>query len=386
MRIIVKTMMGLEEVLAAELTELGARKVVPGHRIVECTGDQQILYRANVELRTALRVLVPVAEFMAHDEGSFYRMMQKTDWSQYVSNTGNIWLDSTVQSPRFTNSQYVSRLGKDAIVDQFRDKTGERPSVEKVDPDLRIDIHIGKLGHTTVCLDSSGAGLHRRGYRQRTGLAPLNEVTAAGLVLLSEYTGDRPFVDPMCGSGTIVCEAAMVAANRAPGLNRKFGFENWPDFEIEILKKVREDAKAAERVPAHPIVGSDVDPRSVSATEDALRFLELNQYATVRKGDFKELNPPPPLPDYEPGGILVTNPPYEMRLVTGDIDGFYQEIGDTLKQKYTGYAAWIFSANRDALKRVGLRTSRKVILMNGPLEARSQRYDMYKASRKNRPE
>lgn len=377
-------MMGLEEVLAAELTAIGARQVVPGNRVVECKGDLQIVYRANVELRTALRVLIPVTEFMSHDEDSFYRMMRKTDWSKYVANNGTIWLDSTVLSPRFSNSQYISRLGKDAIVDQFRDATGERPSVEKEDPDLRINVHIDKLGQTTISLDSSGDGLHRRGYRQRTGLAPLNEVTAAGLVLLSGYTGDRPFVDPMCGSGTIVCEAAMVAANRAPGLNRKFGFENWPDFSIEILKKVRADAKAAERVPTQPILGSDVDHRSASTTEDALRFLELEEYVTVRKADFTELTPLAPLPDYEPGGIMITNPPYELRLVTGDIEGFYKEIGDTLKQKYTGYAAWIFSANRDALKRVGLRTSRKVILMNGPLEARSQRYDMYKASRKNK--
>jgi putative N6-adenine-specific DNA methylase len=311
-------------------------------------------------------------------------MMQKIDWSKYVANNGTIWLDSTVSSPQFTNSQYISQLGKDAIVDQFREKTGERPSVEKVDSDLRINIYIGKLGHTTISLDSSGDSLHRRGYRRSTGLAPLNEVTAAGLLLLADYTGDRPFVDPMCGSGTIVCEAAMIAANRAPGLNRKFGFENWPDFNMEILKTVRADAKAAERIPAHPILGSDIDHRSTSTTEDALRFLELEQYVKVNKADFKELEPLAPLPDHEPGAILVTNPPYELRLKTGDIDGFYKEIGDTFKQKYTGYAAWIFSANRDALKRVGLRTSRKVILMNGPLEARSQRYDMYKASRKNK--
>lgn len=384
MRLTVKTMMGLEEVLATELTALGARGVVAGNRVVECKGDLEIMYRANVELRTALRVLVPIAEFMAHDESSFYRMMQKTDWSKYVANNGNIWLSSTVLSPRFTNSQYISRLGKDAIVDQFRDKTGERPNVEKEDPDLRIDVHIGKLGHTTISLDSSGSGLHRRGYRRKTGLAPLNEVTAAGLVLLTDYRGDRPFVDPMCGSGTIVCEAAMIATNRAPGLNRKFGFENWPDFNVDILNKVRENAKAAERVPAQPILGSDTDRRAVAATEDALRFLELDQYAEVRNQDFHDLDPLTPLSDYQPGGIMVTNPPYELRLVTGDIDGFYKEIGDTLKQKYSGYAAWIFSANRDALKRIGLRTSRKIILMNGPLEARSQRYDMYKASRKNK--
>lgn len=379
MEITVKTLAGLEEVLAEEMRQIGMTDVQTGLRLVTAVGDQRALYRANLSLRTGIRVLTPIAKFMSHDESSLYRMMGKTDWSTYLGSTGNLWIDTVVQSRRFKNSQFVARLAKDAIVDQFREATGERPSVSKDAPDLRLNIHIGKLGHTTVSLDSSGEGLHRRGYRRQSGgPAPLNEVLAAGLLLLAGYDGERPFVDPMCGSGTLACEAAMIAANYAPNKDREFGFQRWPNYDEALWKSVVSEAAAAEKRPEYPIFASDNHPMSVDSTQRALAAIGMENYVTVQQGLVQELAPPPPRTDVQPGGILVTNPPYEFRLQTGDIEKLYGEIGDSLKQHYAGYSAWLFSANRDALKRVGLRTSRKIILMNGPLEARLQRYDMYR--------
>lgn len=377
MELIIKTMAGFEEVCAQEIAALGGQEIEIGRRMLHCQGDLSLLYAANIHLRSALRVMLPVAKFMAYDESSFYRMLGKTDWSQYLHQEGTLWIDTVVQSERFNNSQFVARLAKDAIVDQFREKTGVRPSVEKENPDLRLNIHISKLGHTTVSLDSSGDGLHRRGYRQKGAAeAPLNEVLAAGLLLLAGYDGEQPFIDPMCGSGTIVCEAAMIATHRAPGAYRSFGFMNWPNYDEARFKEIQNQARALEREAPHPIVGSDSEYKSVADTREALKSIGLQQQVKLATNRIQESVPPIPLSDQEIGAILLTNPPYELRLRTGNIEGLYKEIGDALKQRYKGYSAWIFSANRDALKHIGLRTSRKIPLMNGPLEARLQKYEM----------
>ncbi|NJO86554.1 MAG: class I SAM-dependent RNA methyltransferase [Lewinella sp.] len=377
MELLVKTMMGLEDVLAAELSALGAVDVSLGHRVVSCQGDLRLLYRANLELRTALRVLVVIATFQSNNERSLYRSLQRTNWSRYLAKDGTLWVDAMSQSERFPNSQYLARLTKDAVVDQFREQTGVRPNVVKDESDLRINLHVAEDGFTTLSLDSSGAGLHRRGYRRQTGEAPLNEVLAAGLLLLAGYRGEQPFVDPMCGSGTIVCEAAMIAARRAPGMGRRFGFQQWPDFDPELLGEIRQLAFEQQRTPPYPIVGADADLLAVPLARVALDRLTLTPFVSLVTADFAALVPPPPTDATVPGGLLLMNPPYELRLKTGDIEHFYQQIGDVLKQQYQRYSAWIFSANREALKRVGLRTSRKIPLMNGPLEARLQRYDMY---------
>lgn len=381
MEITIKTMMGLEELLAKELQALGARNIEPGIRMVSCEGDLTLVYRANLELRTALRVLLPIDKFMAHNEKSLYESVKMTDWSNFVSKDGTIWIEVTCLSDRFRNTQYLSRLVKDAIVDQFRDKTGIRPSVEKNNPELRLNLHIGKKGHAVISADSSGDGLHRRGYRGRTGAAPMNEVLAAGLLKLAGYDGSLPFIDPMCGSGTIICEAAMIAANQAPGMFRQFGFQQWPDYDAELFGTLRQAAHDRQKTPEQPIVGSDQDGLTLQMAQIAADRFSLNKYITWQENKMQESTPPPPLKDVTPGAIMVTNPPYDLRLKSDDIEGFYKEIGDTLKQRYDNYAAFLFSANRDALKRVGLRTSQKLILMNGPLEARMQRYDMYKGSR-----
>lgn len=376
MEITVKTMMGLEEVLATEIENLGGTNITKGLRMVSFEGDMKLVYRANLELRTGLRVLLPIDKFMAHDERSLYRMLRKTDWSNFVAKDGTIWIDVVNQSERFRNSQFLARLTKDAIVDQFREATGERPSVDKEKPELRLNLHIGKKGHTVISADSSGDGLHRRGYRGKTGAAPLNEVLAAGLLLLAGYDGSAPFVDPMCGSGTIICEATMIAAQFAPGLHRTFGFQQWPDFDAELFSDVRQAALDRKRRPPYPIVGADQDGLSLQLAKIASDRLGLTANISWVESKLQDLQPPTPN-DENPGGYLVTNPPYDLRLKTGNIDQLYQEIGDNLKQRYSGYSAFLFSANRDALKKVGLRTSRKIILMNGQLEARLQQYNMY---------
>lgn len=376
MEITVKTLAGLEDTLSEELKILGANEVATGIRMVTCRGDQRLLYRANLELRTGLRVLRPIDKFMAYDERSLYRMLRKTDWSQWVDADGSLWIDVVNQSRRFRNSQFLARLTKDAIVDQFREKTGQRPDVVKEKPDLRLNLHIGKKGHTVINADASGEGLHRRGYRGKTGAAPLNEVLAAGLLKLAGYQGQAPFVDPMCGSGTIALEAAMIATDTAPGLQRQFGFQRWLDFDADLFSEIRQAALDRRRTAPHPIVGADRDELSLRLGEVAATRLNLNNTINWQPTEFHQLTPPDALAD-TPGGFLVTNPPYELRIRTGNVEALYTQIGDTLKAKYAGYAAFLFSANRDALKKVGLRTSKKIPLMNGPLEARLCRYDMF---------
>ncbi|MEM9260054.1 MAG: THUMP domain-containing protein [Bacteroidota bacterium] len=377
MEITVKTLAGLEEILANELKALGATEVQQGLRMVSCQGDMRLLYAANLHLGVGIRVLQVIDRFIAHDEKSLYRMLGKTDWSQHLDKEGTLWVDAISQSRRFKNTQFLARLTKDAIVDQFRTATGTRPSVVKEHPDLRINVHIGNKGHTTLSLDSSGEGLHRRGYRRKTGGAPLNEVLAAGLLRLAEYQGEQVFVDPMCGSGTILCEAALIAAQQAPGLHRTFGFSHWPNFDAALWEGLRAEAKRAIRPLPHPIIGLDQDPTNIPIARVALSRLQLEKQVDLQNGRIQDYTPPAADESKSPGGIVVTNPPYELRLRTGNIEQLYQEIGDAFKKHYKGYSAWLFSANRDALKRVGLRTSRKIPLMNGPLEARLQRYDMY---------
>ena len=343
------------------------------------------MYRANLHLRTGIRVLRDVAAFRARNEQEMYDRLRDIDWTQFLEKDGLLWIDTNTQSNYFSNAVYMSQLAKDAIVDQFRDRFGERPSVDKEEAHMTLNLHITRNDEVSVSVNSSGTGLHRRGYRKRTGGAPINEVLAAGLVLLSGYDGEVPFVDPMCGSGTIVAEAAMIAANRAPGLLRNYGFERWPDFDAGLWAGIRQDARNAERRPPHPIVGSDKDELTARLARLSLERANLLHYVDIREEEFSRLEAPAPVAD-EAGGILVTNPPYEIRLQTGDIESFYAMIGDTLKQYWKGYAAWIISGSPEGIKSVGLRTSRRIPLMNGPIEVRYVRYDMYEGTKKDKGE
>ncbi|MFT5999340.1 MAG: putative N6-adenine-specific DNA methylase [Neolewinella sp.] len=350
---------------------------------MHCNGDKDFLYRANLNLRSGIRVLVNLAEFTANNEQEMYDQLKAIDWSPFLEKDGNLWIDANTASEYHRNAVYLSQLFKDAIVDQFRDKTGERPSVSKEEADLRLNLHVTRNNEVSVSLNSSGDGLHRRGYRRKTGGAPINEVLAAGLLLLAGYDGEVPFVDPMCGSGTIVVEAAMIAAHQAPGLHRKFGFERWPDFDIELWSSIRQEALDARRKPPHTILGSDIEELTVSLAKVSLDRTGLLHHVQFETQPF-DLLQAPPIQDEEAGAMLVTNPPYEMRLTTGNIEAFYQMIGDTLKQQWKGYSAWIITGSPAGLKSVGLKTSRRIALMNGPLEVRFVRYDLYDGSRKQK--
>lgn len=350
-----------------------------------CQGDKAFMYRANLELRTGIRVLTEIASFTANNEQALYDQLKAIDWSPYLKKDGNLWIDSNTQSDYHRNAVYLSQLFKDAIVDQFRERTGERPSVSKEEADLTLNLHVTRDNKVSVSLNSSGESLHRRGYRKRTGGAPINEVMAAGLLLFAGYDGEVPFVDPMCGSGTIVAEAAMIAARQAPGINRSFGFERWPDFDAGLWAGIRQDSRDQQRKPPQPIVGSDKDELTTRLAQITLDRTGLLPYVNILEAEFSNLQGPEPISE-EAGGILVTNPPYEMRLQTGDIEGLYAMIGDTFKQNWKGYSAWVITGSSDGLKSLGLRTSKRIPLMNGPIEVRYVRYDLYEGTKKDKGE
>ncbi|HYF04130.1 MAG TPA: THUMP domain-containing protein [Patescibacteria group bacterium] len=375
--LVAKTLFGLEDILSAELEALGAQEVTTFTRAVRFEGDTEMMYRANLHLRTALRILLPIHSFSAENEKGLYDGMQELDWSEILKETDTLAIDAAVSSQFFNHSKYVTQLSKDAIVDQFREKTGVRPSVDLDNPTVRLNIHIFE-DECTVSLDSSGDSLHKRGYRTDTNIAPLNEVLAAGLVLLSGWTGQSNLVDPMCGSGTILIEAAMLALKIPPQMFRKnFGFKNWPDFDAELWAKVLKEANDAvlKEFP-HQIVGSDISLRTIEIARDNIRNAGLEKFIKVEERRLEHTTPP------EGGGFVLMNPPYGERLTNVDVEMLYKQIGDVLKQKYKGYEAWLLTSNREALKAVGLRTSRKIPLYNGPLECRFVRYDLYEGTKK----
>lgn len=366
---------GLEEVLATELRQLEAENVKPVRRAVEALLTKEQLYRANLALRTALRVLVPMAEFACKTEQDLYNNIYNFEWEKYLDSKKRFAIDGAIHSKNFRHSQYAIRKAKDALVDRLRDVTGSRPSVMTDDPDLRINLRISN-DYCTLSFDSSGDPLYKRGYRAGQHPAQLNECLAAGMILLSGWDGKRNFVDPMCGSGTLPIEAALYAYDIAPGLFRSsFGFEKWRDFDSELYSDVVDSLE--ERVnPDVQIFGGDVHAGFVRlANENAKNAFVRNRILFIKKA-FEDFDPP------EGGGILIINPPYGERLKKWSIDGFYQLIGNQLKQKWAGYDAFIFSSNTMAMKRIGLKPSKKFDLYNGPLECQMQKFELYQGSKK----
>lgn len=379
-RIIGKTLYGLEDILSAELAALGAVKITKLTRSIEFWGDLELLYKVNIWCRTATRFLVPVSTFRASDPDQLYRAVGKLDWSKYLAVRDRFVIDPVVSHSDFRHSHFVAQKAKDAIVDQFRKRTGKRPSVDAADPDLRINLHIHQ-NNATLSFDSSGEALHRRGYRTEGGEAPINEVLAAGILQMTEWDGSSALVDGMCGSGTFVIEAAMIARRIAPGMvGRKFGFQRWRNYDPDLFRRLSEEAKQCVLPKAsHEILGSDISSKCLlEATANAGRAGVANDIRFEQK-PFAEQSPPPA------PGMLVMNPPYGERLRETNIVEFYQMIGDTLKGNYDGYDAFILTGNLDAAKRLGLRTSRRIKLYNGPLECRLFKYEIYKGSRKHRP-
>lgn len=368
--LIAKTFQGLEEVLAKELIDLGADNVQIGRRMVSFTGDQEMMYRANFSLRTAIRILKPIKHFRATSADEVYEAVQKIDWTQYLNNDTTFAVDSVVFSTEFRHSKFVAYKVKDAIVDQFREKTGNRPNISISNPDLQLHIHIAEYD-CTLSLDSSGESLHRRGYRTKQVEAPLNEVLAAGIILMTGWNGETDFIDPMCGSGTFPIEAGLIARNIAPGVFRKgYAFEKWPDFDADLLERIYND-DSKEREFEHHIYGYDNNRQAVEIATNNVRAAGLSKEIDIKLQDFKDFTQP------AEKSIIVTNPPYGERISAPDLLGLYKMIGERLKHAFEGNEAWVLSYREECFVQIGLKPSLKTPLYNGSLECELRKYQLF---------
>ena len=372
-----KTFFGYESILAEELKALGAADVEVKNRLVEFYGDLGFLYKANYSLSTALRILKPILSFSAKTEHQLYDRVTNFEWEKFLKVDQTFVIHSTVHSDYFTHSHYASLKVKDAIVDRFQDKFGERPNVEKDQADIYINLHISH-DKITLSLDSSGESLHKRGYKVEHGVAPINEVLGAGLLKMAGWDGRGNFLDPMCGSGTLLMEAAFIAANIPPQVHReKFAFENWPDYDAELFKTIKEVRLERIREFSGKIIGYDIDPSILNSAERNIMNANLEDFAEVFCKDFFETEK-----DLFPV-LIVFNPPYNERLES-DNELMYKAIGDTLKHKYPNTFAWFITSDLTAKKYVGLKPSKKVKVFNGKLECDFLRYDIYEGSKKEK--
>ena len=367
---IAKTFQGLENVLAEELTQLGANNIKIGRRMVSYTGDQEMLYRSNFCLRTAIRVLKPIKHFRATSADEVYEAVKAIDWTQYLSNDTTFAVDSVVYSTEFRHSKFVAYKVKDAIVDQFRENTGNRPNIRVSNPDIQLNMHIAEYD-CTLSLDSSGESLHRRGYRQEAVEAPLNEVLAAGIILMTGWRGETDFIDPMCGSGTLPIEATLIARNIAPGVFRKsFAFERWADFDAELFDKIYND-DSQEREFLHHAYGYDNNRAAVAIAGQNVKAAGLTNDITIEFQDFKDFTQP------AEKSIIVTNPPYGERIKPEDLLGLYKMIGGQFKHQFVDNEAWVLSYREECFDAIGLKSSLKVPLYNGSLECELRKYQMF---------
>ena len=367
---IAKTFQGLEEILAEELTTLGANDIQIGRRMVSFTGDKRMMYKANFCLRTAIRILKPIKNFTAKDADEVYNQIQAIPWEEYLDVNKTFAIDAVVFSEEFRHSKFVSYKVKDAIVDYFREKTGKRPSVRINNPDVLLNIHIA---HTTctLSLDSSGESLHRRGYRQEQVDAPLNEVLTAGMLLMTGWRGECDLIDPMCGSGTIPIEAALIARNIAPGVFRKgFAFEKWVDFDSEMFDEIYND-DSQEREFTHKIYGYDNNPKANEIATHNIKAAGVSKDVTLKLQPFQQFEQP------QEKSIIVMNPPYGERISTNDLLGLYQMIGERLKHAFVGNEAWVLSYREECFDQIGLKPSKKVPLFNGALECEFRKYEIF---------
>ena len=369
-KLIAKTFQGLEEVLAQELIKLGAENVERGNRVVYFTGDKEMMYRANFELRTAVRILKPIATFEATNADEVYEGVKKVDWTQYLELSTTFAVDSVVYSDDFRNSKFVSYKVKDAIVDFFREKTGKRPNISVASPDIRFNIHISEKS-CTLSLDSSGESLHKRGYRQATVESPINEVLAAAMILMTGWDGECDFIDPMCGSGTLPIEAALIARNIAPGVFRKhYAFEKWPDFDADLLEKIYND-DSKEREFSHHIYGYDQEPEAIVASMQNVKAAGLTGDITLEVQPFQKFVQP------AEKSIIVMNPPYGERITAPNLLGLYRTIGERLKHQFVGNEAWIIGYREETFDNIGLKPSVKISLYNGSLNCMFCKYTIF---------
>lgn len=370
-RMVAKTLQGLEDVLATELEALGAQDTTKGLRMVEFTGDKEMMYKANFCLRTALRILKPIKTFTANDADGVYEAVRQIEWSDILDLKTSFAVDSVVYSEDFKHSKFVAYKVKDAIVDYFRDKTGQRPNISIANPDIRLNIHISG-NDCTLSLDSSGESLHKRGYKVATVESPINEVLAAGMILTTGWDCSCDFIDPMCGSGTIAIEAALIARNIYPGVfhTTRYAFENWKDFDPELLEKIYND-DSQEREFSHKIYASDIDPAAVSATNANARAAGVSDIIEVEKKPIQQFTKP------SQKAIMVTNPPYGERLTSPDLAGLYRTIGEKLKHQFSGNDAWVISYKKEIFDCIGLRPSVSIPLYNGSLNCEFRKYQIF---------
>ncbi|REJ82419.1 MAG: hypothetical protein DWQ44_12520 [Bacteroidetes bacterium] len=374
---IAKTSFGFEELLADELKEMGARNIKILTRAVMFEGNQKLMYMANYKSRVALRILKPLGSFPCPDEQSLYEGMKKINWSEYMDAEDTLSIDSVVSRSSITHSLYASQKAKDAIVDQFRNRQGTRPGVDTKHPSLRINLHIsGDVAN--VALDSSGESLHKRGYRKSPGDAPLNETLAAAMVLLSGWDKKSPLVDLMCGSGTILIEAGLIARNIAPGKFRyDYGFQKWKDYSEELFNDVTYSCTKEElNELGFKLTGIDKHISVIRQAEENVKSAGLQNEIDLKHMSFQDFQP-----DENPG-MVICNPPYGGRITSEDLFELYREIGETFKKKFTGGTGWLLTANREASHKIGLRPSRKIPLFNGALECRFMKFEMYSGSKK----
>lgn len=371
-----KTFHGFEEILADEIRQLGGGNIEILKRAVSFSGDKKTLYRMNYESRLSLSVLVPIFGFNANNTDELYDGIQRINWDDFLALDKTFSIHATISSELFEHSRFVVLKVKDAIVDQFRDKYADRPSIDTENPDLKIQIHIYNE-EVTVSLDSSGEPLYKRGYRKRVGEAHLNEVLAAGLIKLSEYKNDLPFLDPMCGSGTILAEVGMTLTQTPSGKYRKsFGFQKWKDYDEKIFSEVKNTADKKIKPSEISITGFELDMQNVELARMNTAFLSPLVQVNIIKADMMKMKPP------YASGFIIVNPPYGERLRNQSVPELYAELGTTLKHQYSGYRACIISSNFEALKNIGLKTSRRFTVFNGPLECKFQCFDLYAGSKK----
>ena len=369
-KLIAKTFQGLEDVLAKELIALGAKEVTPGRRMVSFMGDKELMYRANFSLRTAVRVLKPIATFKANDADEVYNAVKAINWNDYLDLETSFAVDSVVYSEEFRHSKFVAYKVKDAIVDFFREQTGKRPNISITNPNIKFNMHIAETD-CTLSLDSSGESLHKRGYREGSVESPINEVLAAGMIQLTGWHGECDLIDPMCGSGTIAIEAALLARNIAPGVfHKKYAFENWKDFDRELLDKIYND-DSQERAFEHHVYAYDIDKNAVQIALTNVKSAGVAGEVTVTAQPLQQFKQP------AERSLMITNPPYGERISSPNLLGLYRTLGDRLKHQFVGNDAWVIGYREETFEQIGLKPSLKIPLFNGSLDCEFRKYQIF---------
>jgi putative N6-adenine-specific DNA methylase len=378
MKFIAKTLYGLENVLAEELKTLAASDILVLNRAVAFSGDLKLLYKTNYCLRTALSVLKTVAEFRIKSTNDLYKNSLKVEWDNFLDPDKTFSIIPVINSPFFQHSGYAGLVLKDALADWFREKTGRRPSVNADEPDIVFNLHISN-DLVTISLDSTVVPLYKRGYRKEQGSAPMNEVLAAGIVLLSGWNNDTSLLDPMCGSGTIPIEAAMIASGIPPGRFRQFyGFSRWKDYDESLFDQVKKECVSKDIIQGIKIFGSDISENVLSQAKANIESAGLSDLISVKQSDFRDLEPP------DNSGVIIMNPPYGKRISLAENDDLYNMIGSTLKHNFPGYKAWLITSDKESLKQIGLKPALKTTLFNGSLECVLVKYELYQGSKKNK--